>query len=307
MHMTPNAQNFNSFTGSASNPTPWGSDGDLVGMVSKAASGDRGQLRAALDRLKERIHERVQEKRQALRGAQTQPAPAAGSPQAAQPLRAPPPAAAGPVSLRMPSGKVVRVTISPSVARRSDLTALARVTDANHRLAFAAIERQRRAVEDLARAQRELAAQLAELQEQSDAALTGLLKGLANLRQEAAAAAQVQGQAVVAARRGASAAARQQARVLRDQSTTATLDKLTAAVSSMQTAAFGDKGQLFSTNNLLLGANQLVWSFIDPLLKGVGLWEGSAPSPLAYLAPVGTLATGQAVLAGRQKAGGGGD
>jgi hypothetical protein len=261
---------------------------------------------SALDRLKQQIGDRAQERRMALRQARTQPPATTGAPPPARPLRVPQPAAGGPLSLRLPSGKVLRVKPSPAPARRRDLATVARVTDANHRRAFAAIERQRRAVQDLSRAQRDLAARLTEMQEQSDAALTGLLNGLARLREETAAASQTQSQAVAAARRGASAQARQQARALRDRNAAATLDKINATVNSMQTAAFGEKGKLLSTNNLLLAGNQLFWSFIDPLLKGLGLYEGAAPSTLAILAPIGSLATAQAVLAGRPGEGGGG-
>jgi hypothetical protein len=69
-------------------------------------------------------------------------------------------------------------------------------------------------------------------------------------------------------------------------------------VTSAQVAAFGEKGNLFATSNLLLAGNQLLWSFIDPLLRFLGIDFGMSPSPIAWLAPLGSMGFG-AVTAGR--------
>jgi hypothetical protein len=68
----------------------------------------------------------------------------------------------------------------------------------------------------------------------------------------------------------------------------------------MQSAAFGEKGSLLNTNNLLLAANQLLWTFIEPILRTAGFDLGPSPSVLTWLSPVGTLVTGQVVLGDRQ-------
>src|SRR5262249_5504081 len=81
---------------------------------------------------------------------------------------------------------------------------------------------------------------------------------------------------------------------------TARIQQVTAVVNSMQSAAFGEKGSLLNTNNVLLAANQLLWTFIDPILRAAGFDLGPSPSVLTWLSPVGTLVTGQVALGGRQ-------
>jgi hypothetical protein len=75
---------------------------------------------------------------------------------------------------------------------------------------------------------------------------------------------------------------------------------VTAVVSSTQAAAYGERGSLLATNNLLLAGNQLFWILIDPLLRSLGISGGASPSFLTWLAPLGTLATGHLVLGNRQ-------
>ena len=68
----------------------------------------------------------------------------------------------------------------------------------------------------------------------------------------------------------------------------------------MQAAAYGERGRLFSTNNLLLAGNQLFWSLLDPVLQRVGLLDAASATVVAALAPIGTLFTGEVVLGSRQ-------
>ncbi len=82
--------------------------------------------------------------------------------------------------------------------------------------------------------------------------------------------------------------------------TTTQIQHVNSVVNSMQAAAFGEKGSLLTTNNLLLAANQLLWQFIDPLLRGMGFALGPSPSLLTWLSPVGSLLTGQLVVGNRQ-------
>jgi hypothetical protein len=80
----------------------------------------------------------------------------------------------------------------------------------------------------------------------------------------------------------------------------AKIQQITNVVGNLQTAAFGDSGSIFTTNNLLLAGNQLFWILLDPLLRRFGVISGSSPSIITWLAPIGSVITGQLTLANRQ-------
>jgi hypothetical protein len=165
--------------------------------------------------------------------------------------------------------------------------------------ALAAIERQRQALELLRRSHQELSKKVTALQERSERTLMTLLQELAGVN-EGLRVVQVQAQTIRAQRLSAQRLAIRQQRQLRALATTSRLQQVTAVVNSVQGSAFGAKGSILATNNLLLAANQLLWIFLDPVLRSVGIIEGTSPSLAVWLAPLGSLVTGQLVLGNRQ-------
>jgi hypothetical protein len=257
-------------------PPPPGDD--LVGALSGALRGDRTRVR---DLLVARARQRLEARPREVPGP---PAPLV--PPRPLPVLSPP----RPLQLRLGRRKV-RVA-APQVALRQDLVALQRTTAYNDRQAFQAAARQQRELEALARAQKQLADRVDAVEERSDTALLDLLGRLGGLEQQVSAAAVQQ--------RSVGTRVARQGRVLRAQQSAVHLQKVTAAVNTVQGAAFGEKGSVLGTNNLLLAGNQLLWGFVDPLLRFAGLDVGPSPSLLAWLAPLGSLLTGAATLGRRQ-------
>jgi hypothetical protein len=196
------------------------------------------------------------------------------------------------VTIRRSNGRVVRGHVAPGAARRDDLEALRRVTASNTGRAFAAIRHNARAIDALARSQRQLAMIVAELQARGDLSLLdGLLDRLSGLgkqlgEQQRVLASQTRSQRAIG-------------KGLRLQDRAASIQKLSNAASSMQFAAFGTSGELLSQNNLVLAGNQLLWGFSDKLLGALGLTT-AGPSILAWLAPVGSLLTSKIALRNQQ-------
>jgi hypothetical protein len=92
----------------------------------------------------------------------------------------------------------------------------------------------------------------------------------------------------------------QQRQTLQSQVSSMRFQQVTGVVGNIQAAAFGDSGSFFTRNNLLLAGNQLFWLFLDPVLRRVGVIGGTSPSAVAWLAPLGSLMTGQLALANQQ-------
>jgi hypothetical protein len=204
-----------------------------------------------------------------------------------------------PVQVQLAGGRRVRATFEPRLARRDDLAAVARVSAANDRRSFAALQRQRVEIRALRRSQEELSQRVKELQERSDEVVAGLLDRMSGLERSAETAV-TQGQKLLAESRTARALVTGQAQELRSMAIKAGLDKVTAAVNTAQAAAFGQRGSLLATNNLVLLANQLFWTFLDPVLRGLGIQTGPSPGLVDFVAPLGALAAGQAALSGGQ-------
>jgi hypothetical protein len=258
---------------------------------------DPERMRAIVDRARRRLAG------EAGAGGATKPAPANGATTGAngRPARAPRPArTARPLRLRLPDGRTLPVAFAPALATRQELDALGRASAAEHHRASRLDEQQQRSIEQLAQAHQALARRMTELEAQGDLALVGMLRGLADVRQRLSTTAVVQSQALAAQRRSVRAlVTRQGQRVrgqLRAQARVAQIQKVNAAASSLQSAAYGQKGELFARNNLLLAGNQLLWGFVDPILRGLGLWSGAAPSPLAWISPLASLITGGLTL-----------
>jgi hypothetical protein len=197
------------------------------------------------------------------------------------------------VRIQLSSGKQVRVAMAPVPARHGDLAALSRVTADNDRRAFRALRRRGKALDELAHAQSDLADRVSELEGRGDFALVGLLRGFGDLEQRM--------KTLATQLRSTDKAVKAQAEQAGSQATSAQLQKVLSAVSSAQVAAFGEPGSVFSTNNLLLAGNQLLWGFIEPVLRAIGIDLGTSPGPLAYVAPVISVGTGTATAGRTQK------
>jgi hypothetical protein len=164
---------------------------------------------------------------------------------------------------------------------------------------LAVLQRQSDAIESLRQSHAELAKKVATLQAESNRSIVGLLRGIEGLEQKLH-AAKVQERALRAQNALARTRVRRQQRTIESMATTSQIHDVTAVVNSVQSAAFGERGSVFATNNLLLAGNQLLWLFLEPLLRGLGFALGPSPSLLTWLAPVGSLLTGQLVLGNRQ-------
>ena len=87
-------------------------------------------------------------------------------------------------------------------------------------------------------------------------------------------------------------------RRLRDQ--LERVQDLRSAVSTMQGAAYGQRGNVFATNNVLLGGSELLWSSLDGLFRRAGWWSGASPLPLSWIGPVLGLVAGHLTVGDQQ-------
>jgi hypothetical protein len=210
-------------------------------------------------------------------------------PRPAPPRPLPSPSKESPAEIRLADGRRLRATIGPAPALRRDLDELGRAAAANERAAHSALDAQASQLELLRRSQAELAQKVDALQQQVDRTVLGLFDGFSGLEQR-----------VETSTTRSRALAARQAEELRALTASSHLDKVSAVVNGLQSAAYGQSGSPFAPNNVALAANQLFWSFLEPLLKSFGIVSGAAPSVVTWLAPLGTLLTGQLVLADRQ-------
>lgn len=157
----------------------------------------------------------------------------------------------------------------------------------------------RRALERLRRSHEELARKVSDLERRADRSLVELLQGLRGLEHRLS-RANLQARVFQAQARSVTKVAVRQRQALKALKVTERTQRLTSVVNSLQAAAYGQKGSILSTNNLLLAGNQLLWEFIDPLLRKTRLVDRTTASLVARLAPLGTLLTGHAALGNRQ-------
>lgn len=75
--------------------------------------------------------------------------------------------------------------------------------------------------------------------------------------------------------------------------------QITGIVGALQDNAYGKSGSVLSTTNLLLAGNQLFWTLLDPVLKQSGMTK-STRFTVSLLTPIGSLITGQLLVADRQ-------
>jgi len=277
---------------------------DVLLAVSGALRGDRKRVRLFIAKAQARIEKRLRRelrtlgrnkpaptrKKQKIRGAHLSP-----------PKRLPPLAPYGAVEARLPDGRKLRLVITPVAARHRDMLALKRVSAANTKRAYDAIAHNGRAIDQLAASQRELADRLAKQQSNGDLALLrGIVEGLASLERRVEGVKRRQDRALGAHKRSVQKQFARQARALTAQTRATQIQKLHGAVASMQSAAYGTRGRLVSTNNVLLAANQLGWSYAPQIFEALGLAKPGSTSPLAWLAPSASLVASRAVLGRRQ-------
>ena len=210
--------------------------------------------------------------------------PAAPPPRKAAALRAPAarrmpqPGPDREIQIQLADGRRLRARIAPGVARRRDLAAVARATAENDRRAFGALRRQRAAIEDLRRTNDELTKKVAALEQRADLALAGLVQEFKLSRDQIG-----------------------QMRELAFQSVKSQIQSASTVLNTLQATAYGDKGSVLSTNNLLLAGNQLFWNMLEPALRAAGVVNLSTATVIAAVAPLATLFTGGILLGDRQQ------
>src|SRR5262245_40365822 len=192
------------------------------------------------------------------------------------PRRVPPPQPDGDVDLRLRNGRRLAGRIAPAVARREDLAAVAKATDENHRRTARALRRHRAAIADLRKSNADLTKKVEELERRANQSLGGLVPGAASLENRV--------------------------RDLQALSVTTQIQRAGSVATSLQAAAYGDKGSLLPTNNLRLAGNQLFWTLLSPVLRSSGLVNASMGSVIAAAAPIATLVAGEILVGNRQQA-----
>lgn len=245
---------------------------ELLAAASDAFRGDRLSARSLLDGVKERAGARA-------RGALDQQlggVPAASS--AARPLptlrTSPPSQPSGPMTLRVNGKRTIASTAIPA-ARRDDVERLRRTTTANERALLDEIAHQRRVTRRLERENAELSSRVEKIEKRTDQALMGVVEGLGQFRKLSGPAVDSQLAALTQANQ---------------------LQQLSNVVASVQSAAYGERGSVLSSNNLLLVGNQLAWMFAGPALQRLGIMSGPTAQLISSLAPLGTLITGGLTL-----------
>jgi hypothetical protein len=247
-------------------------------------------INEARQRARERAREAARDAARREIGALASPArrAAASSPPRAAALPIPEPAKEGPVALRLPNGRRVNAVLSPGVARRSDLAAIARVSADNNRRTFGALQAQSAAVDGLKRSQEQLVEKVAQLEKRADDAVLALTQTFSQSSRQLKELA-AQGQKALT-RAGTAATTAVQTLAVTQQA-----QNLTSVIGTAQAAAYGERGSVLAPNNLLLTGNQLLWTFLAPASVALGA-SASTAMVLALLAPIGSLVTGFAAV-----------
>jgi hypothetical protein len=201
------------------------------------------------------------------------------------------------IQIRLQDGSRIQARIAPTVAQQRDLTALAASSAKNERRTAQVLRRQRREIARVRSTNQALTQKLEALRSQTDRVLIGLVRDVTVLERHVG---QVAAQTRSALSKKAAATAARQLKEMRALSLRSQLQSVTNVVNSLQAAAFGEKGSLVTTNNLILAGNQLFWGLLEPVLRQVGALNPSSATVIAAVAPVGTLLTGQLLLGDRQ-------
>lgn len=273
---------------------------DILLAVSSALRGDRKQVRLLVAKTQKRIEKRLQKELRALGRSKAKPSKKKSKIRGARlapPKQLSPMVPPGTVLTSGADGRQVRII----AARHNDILAIRRVSGINTKRAYNAISHNSRAIDQLAASQKELADRITKLQSNGDLALLrGLVEGLTNLERRIKGVKRDQDEALGKQKRADQKRFAYQKRALVRQTRAAQMQKLQGVVASVQSAAFGSKGSLLTTNNLLLAANQLGWSFAPQIVEALGLAKPGGTSTLGWLAPLGSLITSQVSLGRRQ-------
>ncbi len=283
----------------------------LLAAVTGAMRGDRARLDGLIDKTRADLQTRaIDELRRALRGEapgrRNKKKPAGPNKKSrvrgAKPKPAPPlpPLRTRSVRLRLPSGRTTRVATASGLVSHADLEAMRVRIQLDGRKTREGVAHNGRAVDELVRSVRALEKQVEKLGSGFDLALlrqvlstvNGLERGLAKVEQNVSKTMTD----VADVTRGLSASQTSLQEGLGKRVRAATVEKLNGAVASMQTAAFGAKGSLLATNNLLLAGNQLLASFASELGGALGL----SSKTVAWASPALGLAFSQLTLGRRQ-------
>jgi hypothetical protein len=170
---------------------------------------------------------------------------------------------------------------------------------ATDRSVEARLTRQEAAIHRLVAAHEALGRRIEALQGQANDQVSRLLEALKALDLRSRTLTTRAAHAAAATRVTEVRVARQQ-RELRSALMNARLERVSSVVHATQRAAFGQKGSVFATNNLLLAGNELFWTFVGPTLRALGAISETSATVAAMIAPVGALATGQLALGDRQ-------
>jgi len=163
-----------------------------------------------------------------------------------------------------------------------------------------AFDTEAEALEHLSRAHDELSERVAALERQARGSLADLVDRLQGYEQQ---------MRTLGAQRRALAAEVQSCcnttsprtrRELDSLETTMRIQQVNTAVLAAQSAAYGVRGSIRETDNMLLIANHVFWTFLEPVLRRLGFDLGPSPSFVTWLAPVGSLVTGGMLLSDRQ-------
>ncbi len=185
----------------------------------------------------------------------------------------------------------------PPDSRPNALATIAQAAAENDRRAFAALQRQRGAIERLKRSHEALERKVERLQQQADSAVASLADRLQRSTEQVRDLS-AQSRNMLAETGAAAKTAAAQLQQVQSVAVTQQAQNLTNVIGAAQATAYGERGSVLATNNLLLTGNQLLWTFLAPLSQVLGASVATSTT-LACLAPLGSLFTGYVAVGSR--------
>jgi hypothetical protein len=266
--------------------------------LTKLFDAGAGKIGTVVDQARQRVRERAREAARRQTGVLAPPARSgsSGLPQVAA-LPVPEQAKDGSVAIRLPNGRRLKAVLSPGMARRSDVAAIARASADNNRRAFAALQAQGAAIDSLKRTQEQLAAQISQLEKRADDAVLALNDTFSQSTRQLKRVA-AQGQKALARAGTTAATAVRQLQQIQTLAATQQAQNLTSVIGTAQATAYGERGSVLAPNNLLLTGNQLLWTLLGPASTALGA-SADTVRLLGLLAPLGSLLTGYAAVGSR--------
>ncbi len=258
----------------------------LLASLAQQTGWSEKQLEQAVSDARKRLLDAPPEQSKTAR-APSVTVPGVTPPPVSRPTRA--------VSMRLASGRTVHVRLD-SLARREELAELRRVHTENADAQRKVLVRHERALRALQRRLGRAETDVLSAGQRADLALLlAMGRGLSfqGLTQRLNAKVTEQDKAIRELKQ-AMTLARHSA--LQENTARAVKD----AVGAMQVAAYGEKGNVFAGNNLLLGGSQLIWSFLGPLLQRAGVTATAGMISPAVWGPVASLLIGHLTLGQHQ-------